>query len=263
MFRKIVTDLAYSPALGEQIVNFDRKLRKEKVTRHLGLAFVILMIAIQLISVIQPPESANNATAKGNNAVISSDKQVITSITASNLSQGLINASSKSALPNDQINYTISAENLSNSPVVFQFDINLTDSIEYFIVKDNGGGTFDNQSNYLSWPEVTLLPKSKQTRLFTMTALDPIPATAQGSAIKTSYDCIASSKFGNTVNIPVTCPVSKVVEQIADQLPNINIYGNIIFAVIILLIAIFYSARSHQLEKEVHLIRKDISSGVA
>lgn len=59
MFRKIVSQLSFSPALVSQLAFYARRLRKEQTTRRLGLIFVALALVVQSLVVFQPPESAN------------------------------------------------------------------------------------------------------------------------------------------------------------------------------------------------------------
>jgi len=59
MFRKIVTELAYSPALAGSLGSYIKQLRNERSKRQIGLIFVFLAVVIQLFAGLFPPESAN------------------------------------------------------------------------------------------------------------------------------------------------------------------------------------------------------------
>lgn len=59
MFRKIVSNLAFSPALVGQLSFYAKRLKKEQATRRLGLIFVALALVVQGLVVFQAPESAN------------------------------------------------------------------------------------------------------------------------------------------------------------------------------------------------------------
>ena len=67
MFKKIVSQLSFSPALVGQLGFYARRLRKEQTTRRLGLVFVALALVVQSLVVFQPPEAAN---ASSNNDFI-------------------------------------------------------------------------------------------------------------------------------------------------------------------------------------------------
>ena len=59
MFRKIVSNLSFSPALVGQLGFYAKRLRNEQATRRIGLIFVALALVVQCLAVFQPPESAN------------------------------------------------------------------------------------------------------------------------------------------------------------------------------------------------------------
>lgn len=69
MFRKIVSNLAFSPALVGQLGFYAKRLRKEEATRRIGLIFTVLALIVQSFAVFSPPQSAN--AANGDNVIFS------------------------------------------------------------------------------------------------------------------------------------------------------------------------------------------------
>lgn len=67
MFRKIVSNLPFSPALVGQLGFYAKRLRKEEATRRIGLIFTVLALVVQSFAVFTPPESAN--AANGDNVI--------------------------------------------------------------------------------------------------------------------------------------------------------------------------------------------------
>lgn len=63
MFRKLVSNLAFSPALVGQLAFYAKRLKKEETTRRLGLVFTVLALIVQSFAVFSPPESANASSA--------------------------------------------------------------------------------------------------------------------------------------------------------------------------------------------------------
>lgn len=63
MFRKLVSNLAFSPTLVGQLGFYARRLRKEETTRRTGLVFIALSLVVQSFAVFSPPESANASNA--------------------------------------------------------------------------------------------------------------------------------------------------------------------------------------------------------
>ncbi len=390
MFRRIVSNLPFSPALAGQLTTYAKILRREQATRQLGLIFIVLTIIIQSFAVFQPPESANasnpndmvsggigsslnnfltpyNSNAKhlrdtidfigitpdeinsvkfssfttngriswgfaprfghdqaevqynvsnpqgaevtsvysrpinlwtdtshqmsgwvgysnrlGQFAIIQSNGNLITSKlpqisptcidnnpcpaniiksnVATNNSQGFVDASSVVAKSNDLISYTITIENTNQTAMNYDLVDNLDDLLEYATLYDKGGGTLNETTKILSWPNITLGPNDIQTRTFVIKILNNIPATANGTSDSTSYDCIISNMFGNSTDIGIDCPASKIVEKITAVLPKVDPTANIIFMITILAISTYFYARSRQLKSEIRSIRKDINS---
>lgn len=63
MFRKLVSNLPFSPALVGQLGFYARRLRKEEATRRVGLVLTALALVVQSFAVFSPPEPANAASS--------------------------------------------------------------------------------------------------------------------------------------------------------------------------------------------------------
>lgn len=59
MFRKLVSNLPYSPALIGDVGFYAKRLRNEEVTRQTTVLFVVLALIMQSVAVFSPPESVN------------------------------------------------------------------------------------------------------------------------------------------------------------------------------------------------------------
>lgn len=238
--------------------------------------FAIMEGCGNLVTDIIPPEKctinpqllASDQLCKpcpGNVTLLFSDStctpDIIKSKTATNISQGFIEASTVLANPDDQISFTITIKNEGLKSAIIQPKDNILDALDYATLFDNGGGTLDTKSGILSWPDVTLNPNDTQTRTFVIKLLDTTPLVARGTSNLTSYDCKITNTFGNSINIDVACPTPKIVEKIATELPKTGPTENVIFACVVLAIAAYFFARTRQLEKEIHLIRKNSSIG--
>ncbi|MBC7746794.1 hypothetical protein H7Y40_02310 [Pedobacter sp.] len=187
--------------------------------------------------------------------------QVASGKDATNLTQGNTKAETVTANASDRIEYKVSLYNVGKVPATVEFKEELSDVLEYSTLQDNGGGTLNTDSKVLSWGSVTLKPGEKQTRTFVVALAAEIPATSRGTSEPSSYDCIMTNAFGNTVNINVNCSGPKVVEEIVSQLPSTGPSENILFAGIVGSIVTYFYARSRQMTKEVRLIRKEFNMG--
>ncbi len=187
---------------------------------------------------------------------------IIKTKSSKNITHGSVDATTLQAQPGDQISFTITIENTgTNSASSIKIDDNLSDVLEYATLTDNGGGTLNTATGTLSWPDISLNAKAKQTRTFSVKILDSVPATAQGSSNDTSFDCTIVNTFGNSVSIKIACPSPKIVEQVVTELPVTGPRENIIFSGIVLAVVVYFYTRSKQLGKEIRLIRKDANAG--
>jgi hypothetical protein len=67
MFRKLVSNLPFSPSLIHQLSYYTKRLKKEQVTRKIGLVFTALTIIVQSLTVFVP---AKPTLAASNNDII-------------------------------------------------------------------------------------------------------------------------------------------------------------------------------------------------
>ncbi len=180
---------------------------------------------------------------------------------ATNITQGNVDASTVIAQASDRIVYTISIENNGLADATMTMEETLTDVLEYASILDNGGGTYNDANKTLTWSNVTIKPQSKQSRNFVVQLASNISTFPRGYSNKTSYDCIMTNTFGNSVSINVNCPAPKQIEQITSELPHTGVTENLIFAGTVASIVIYFYARSRQLKTEVRLIRRDFNAG--
>lgn len=187
---------------------------------------------------------------------------VVVSKSAVNITQGNIDATKTTAHASDRITFTLTAENKGGTAKDFIFDDTLSDVLEYAKLLDTGGGTFNEQTKKLNWPSVSLAPGQKEVRTFSVQLLETIPATPQGISDNTSYDCRIDNTFYEAyVSIPVLCPTPKIIEQVTPELPQTGPRENVIFAVIVFAVVVYFYLRSRQLTTEVRLIRRDVNGG--
>lgn len=386
MFRKIVTELTYSPALAGEVSSYIKRLRSEMTTRQIGLIFVSLAITVQLFAAVFPPESANannpssllggevksiddfiayydqnvdgihdlftaleitrtnlenttlvrltpepsyllwsgsSKTHQGDAAytyfsenkshktayyrpldnsksflayigtsssgswfaVLKDSGSLITkepapaqcddspkatifmplstsqcvdhlspAISAQNISAGTP-ATAEAVNASDRIIYTLSVRNTGNRLITPPIGIHIDDVLEYATLLTTGGGTLNQADGTLVWPASALLPGETATRTFIVRVLDPLPASPQGQYLLSSYDCQMDVTFGSTIHIPVSCPLPKVIEQTVNSLPTFTARQNIVAAVCLVLITVYFYIRSRQQLVELRTIQ--------
>ena len=63
MFRKLVSNLPFSPSLVGQLKLYFRKLKREHLSRQISLLFAVLIIASQLVSIVRPTQASLAASS--------------------------------------------------------------------------------------------------------------------------------------------------------------------------------------------------------
>lgn len=199
------------------------------------------------------PRSLNPATATS----ISPNKTV----SAVDMTQNSSSLETITAKPSDKIAYSLTASNPRTVSLTTTFSVKIDDVLEYGSLIDDGGGTFDENTGMLSWPQVQLAPNESQTRTFVVQLLPSFPATATGQSNPHSFDCKLTIVYGSVLESPVECPAIKGVERILQVLPPLDKGANIAFGLTILGIVAFFYIRTRQLKKEIRLIRHSFNSG--
>lgn len=213
-----------------------------------------------------PPSSPDCQPCPGDPTIWIKDARcksdVITYKSSTNMTQGNVDASTVISKASDKISYTLTIENKGLTAQTVTMNENLVDVLEYANLVDQGGGTYDQATKTLSWPSVSLAAGQKQSRTIALQIMDKVPVTNTGTSNGDSYDCKMVNTFGNTVAAEVECAPEKViVEQVVGELPHTGPRENMIFAVVLLSVVVYFYARSRQLGKEVRLIRRNLNTG--
>ncbi len=274
-FKKIVSDIAFSPSAIGQLIAYSKKTKRDELTRKIGLLFLILAILVQSITILRPPESSNAASVADmidrgygtDPSTCSNSKQpqcikgLTLSTTATNLSQGNTPAANVIQQPGDQISSTIIIENTTTDIINTKPKLRLADTLEYAELIDEGDGVLDDTSNTLLWANITIPPKTSATKTYILKILDEIPGTAQATFYPESYDCKSSYVFGNKIDMNINCPIIKNIESTAKQLPELAPIKAISLSLIVLIIAVLLYVKTRQINREIKQIRHESNAG--
>lgn len=346
MFKKIVSQLSFSPALVGQLSFYAKRLKKEQTTRRLGLVFVALALVVQSLVVFQAPESANASNnndfiigglgtgsarslnnflgpydqnsrnlkdimnyfgitreeitatqfslftvgdkksygyetragsttipitdASGNQvttiygrpltiwgnaptdeayayighsskigwfAILQACGNLVTDIypsppppppapanivsskTATNVSQGNIDATKVTAKVNDKITFKLTMSNTGGTAKEVALVDNLSDTLKFSKLIDYGGGSFSASANTLSWPNVNLGPGASVTKTFSV-QMNPSLET-------TKTECKLNNIFTDKlVTIQVGCTLPPPNIMLSKKAANVS-QGNV------------------------------------
>lgn len=181
---------------------------------------------------------------------------------AINRSDDNVAASKVKAHAGDKIEYTLTVENRGLVAKNVTIRESLRDVLQYATLIDGGSGTFKKSEETLLWPEVSVAAGTTQTRSFVVQVMKEIPTTNTGVSDESSYDCVMTNTFGNSVDIAVKCPQEKIlIEQTVAELPKTGPGENLLFAGVLLAVVTYFYTRSRQLGTEVKLIRRNVNAG--
>lgn len=180
---------------------------------------------------------------------------------ATNLTKQVANANGTVATVSDRIQFTLYTTNISSSEATFTIDEQLSDVLEYSRIIDNGGGTFDETSNVLSWKDIKIGANQTDIRRFTVQVNDVIAATPRGANDPAAFNCLMTNSYGNTIEIGVNCPPTKAVESAVKRLPETGVGANVVFSTILISVVTYFYLRSRLMKKEINIIHKDFNGG--
>ncbi len=170
-------------------------------------------------------------------------------------------ANGTTAKPGDVLKYALIVKNTGKRKQPnFVIQDNIADILEYAVLTNRGGGTYDKSTGFLSFPKVNIKPGATVTRTFSVTVDNPLPTTRSLSD-PDAYNYKMTNVFGDIINVKVQPPTAQVViANAATSLPNTGPGTSIFtFAAIAAIAGYFYSNRRLQL-KEARLAL-ELSSG--
>ena len=231
MFRKIVSNLSFSPALITQVGFYARRLRQEEITRRMTIVFVALTLVVQSLAVFSPPDSANASSEQDlirggvqslEDLIIRYDKNTddIRDIyTTLGIERAELVAAAKGTVNSKTNIYSISRygqysteqgetsfsykRSAGSEGVRFISPLSLSDTNE---TKKRNGTTYDawiGQSTKLGWFAILKSNASVATKGYPST-ITPTTATATSSLIKTikSYNISQNAPTESTTAQP-------------------------------------------------------------
>lgn len=165
------------------------------------------------------------------------------------------------ARTSDRIVYTIRAKNMTHETIEASFSDNLADVLEYASLLNTNGGSYNESTKVISWPDTPIKAGETTSRSFSVRMSPHMPATPQGLGNPMSYDCIMRNTNTNTVSIHVACPAPKFIETVTTELPRTPTPIGIGAGIITFTTALYLYLRTRQQREELRLIRKDINAG--
>lgn len=253
MFQKLVYGLIHSPSLASEVEVYEKKLKKDLFWQKSGSILMFIFMAAVIVTESFP---AKVNTINSQPVHILAAKDFSLNVKSTNISK---KSDAVSAGASNIINYELSATNNSQKEHNFTFLNYINDITEYAEIFDTGGASVKEDN--IVWPEALILPGETQTRSFSIKVRNPIPINGPNSSISTSYDCVMSNNFGNTINTPVSCSPIINVANLTTFMPSVDVNITIITSVILFIISLILTIRTKLLLREISAIRKNYITG--
>jgi uncharacterized repeat protein (TIGR01451 family) len=180
--------------------------------------------------------------------------------TARNDTQRIANANGTMAKPGDQITYTLTIHNSSDtavSKVIMQED--LYDVLQYAKVVSLSGGTID-KAGQVTWSPVNVPAQGSVQKTIVVRVKDTLPDTPSPASNPGSFDMMMTNVFGDTINIKLPPSITKTTETVTQSLPNTGPGESLTVAVLFTVFVSYFFARSRLFAKELDIVRTDYTT---
>lgn len=179
--------------------------------------------------------------------------------TAANITQDIAAADGTTAKGGDTIVYTLTAKNTGKATVPnFEMQESIGDLLDYADVEDFHGGSWNKQTNIVTWPIKDIAPEKSIQNKLTIKIKSPIPNTPVSSSNPGTGDLTLTNVYGNAVNIKLPPSIVKTTEQITTTtLPNTGPGESLAFGFVITAVVGYFFARSRLFATELDIVRKE------
>lgn len=194
------------------------------------------------------------------------EARITTDKKASNITQNISDANNTTAKAGDVIKYTLLISNVGDAPATDfalsgEYSESIADVLEYSNLTEKNDAIYNQNTQSLSWPSVTIGSGKTIEKTFTVTIKNPLPITPTSTSNPMSYDFAMQNKYGREIVIKLDKPATKIVEQTTTTLPNTGPGETLFASVLVTTIVGYFFFRSRLLSKELNVIYKEYSSG--
>jgi len=218
------------------------------------------------------PGVGNLVPSQGCQTTVQIDKpinpvaRIVTDKRVSNMTTNIEDANNSTASASDVLKYTLVIANTGDAPATNlelkgEYSESISDVLEYADLVEKGDAIFNENTQTLSWPAVTITAGGKVEKVFTVKVKNPIPATPISSSNPLSFDYSMRNKYGREVVVNLNKPASKTVEQSTAYLPNTGPGTGLMISVFATTLVAYFYYRSKLMSRELEVIRYEFSTG--
>ena len=233
MFKDIILGYYRSPSMGKKIQDYKRKLKNDLKWWIFNIfAIVFVFFTIFLTNILPLKTKSNNIVKK-------------TSLNP-NLAYNVKSTAKHQLQPKDIISYTLTATNNSEKVQDSNFEVDVSDILEYADLLD--GGNYSIKDNIMYWNNSSIKPGESKSKFFAIKIKDKIPTFKQQGE---SFDCFIKLNFGETLKTPIECPFIKNIDYLLNSVPVLEQYIILLFLTILFFALIIMTLRINLLYKEI------------
>ncbi len=242
MFKDIVLGYYRSPSLGSKIQNYENKLKKDLrwwTFNSFAILFVFFTFFFSsLINSLNTPIKTKDYKSNTSNP---------------NLIYSVSSTAKHNLEPGDIISYTLKIKNISDLPQKTNFEMNLSDVLEYADLVD--GADYKKSGDKIYWNQDTINANQSKSKIFAIKMKERFPTFKKQG---TSFDCTIKVSFGNDLDYPVKCPVSKNIETFVNWLPKYSKNKTIILFAALFALSVYMTLRTNLLYKEIRYFNRHL-----
>ena len=234
MFKDIILGYYRSPSMGKKIQDYERKLKNDLKWWIFNIfAIIFVFFTIFLTSILPLKTLPSNIVKK-------------TSLNP-DLSYSVKSTAKHPLQPKDIISYTLTATNNSKKVQDSNFEVDVSDVLEYADLLD--GGDYSIKDNTIYWNTSSIKPGESKSKFFAIKIKDKIPTFKQQGE---SFDCLIKLNFGEVSKTPIKCPFIKNIDYFLSSVPFLEQYIILIFLTVLFFVSIIMTLRTNLLYKEIH-----------
>lgn len=254
MFRKIVSYLAYSPAMLWKLSELDKKNKKDLSDTNWSILLLIVFITIlSILWVGQPQDKPNDKTdeARASNTSSYQAEGIATKIEPE---RHIRQIDSKQA-----INFILTAKNNGKKDFTGDLFVDLSQSSNYLTIIPAADKDLSIKNNLVTWSIKNLEPNNSIQTTLRFQSLNKFSPILNNK----NDNCVVSISFNNKISIPVKCSRIKLVQVKLTKWGASDFYYILIIGLssLVLLIKIIFRTELKITIKETRLIRREINSG--
>ena len=233
MFKDVILGYYRSPSMGKKIQDYKRKLKNDLKWWIFNIfAIVFVFFTIFLTNILPSKTISNNIVKK-------------TSFNP-NLTYTVKSTAKHPLQPKDIISYTLTATNNSKIVQDSNFEVNISDILEYADLLD--GGDYKIKDGIIYWNNSSIKPGESKSNFFAIKIKDRIPTLKQQGE---SFDCFIKLNFGEVLKTPIKCPFIKNIDHFLNSVPVLEQYIILLFLIVLFFISIIMTLRTNLLYKEI------------